>query len=189
MRAGAAEAAYGKDVGGWAGVAAWGPVGRRWVGGLSRLQDQLIQGFAHWIRGVQRSCCTRRGAAPCLFQSQPALRTITPTPPTPSLPHPQDRTDRELVTPWFRFLWESYRSVLEILRTNPKLEPLYAMTATKAFHFCLQYKRTTEFKRLCDILRQHLTNLVKWVGTWRGRGKRGWESALRAPGRKGPELK
>ncbi|EFJ51612.1 eukaryotic translation initiation factor 3a [Volvox carteri f. nagariensis] len=72
----------------------------------------------------------------------------------------KDRTDRELVTPWFRFLWESYRSVLEILRTNPKLEPLYAMTATKAFHFCLQYKRTTEFKRLCDILRQHLTNLV-----------------------------
>ncbi len=90
------------------------------------------------------------------FSSHLNLRGLSP-----SLRPAQDRTDRELVTPWFRFLWESYRSVLEILRTNPKLEPLYAMTATKAFHFCLQYKRTTEFKRLCDILRQHLTNLVK----------------------------
>jgi translation initiation factor 3 subunit A len=72
----------------------------------------------------------------------------------------QDRTDREVVTPWFRFLWESYRSVLEILRTNPKLEKAYCMTATKAFHFCLQFKRTTEFKRLCDILRQHLGNIL-----------------------------
>ena len=53
----------------------------------------------------------------------------------------QDRTDREVVTPWFRFLWESYRSMLEILRTNPKLEHLYAGVASKAFNFCLQVRR------------------------------------------------
>lgn len=74
----------------------------------------------------------------------------------------KDRSDRELVTPWFKFLWETYRTVLEILRNNSKLENLYAMTAHRAFQFCKQYKRTTEFRRLCEIIRNHLANLNKY---------------------------
>jgi translation initiation factor 3 subunit A len=74
----------------------------------------------------------------------------------------KERSDRETVTPWFKFLWETYRTTLEILRNNSKLESLYAMTAHRAFQFCLQYKRTTEFRRLCEILRNHLTNLNKY---------------------------
>ncbi|CAL8465076.1 g4611 [Coccomyxa elongata] len=74
----------------------------------------------------------------------------------------KDRTDREQVTPWFKFLWETYRCVLDILRNNSRLEALYAMTATRAFQFCLTYKRSTEFRRLCDILRNHLANLNKY---------------------------
>ncbi|TYJ23943.1 hypothetical protein E1A91_A08G227200v1 [Gossypium mustelinum] len=74
----------------------------------------------------------------------------------------KERSDRELVTPWFKFLWETYRTVLEILRNNSKLEALYAMTAHRAFQFCKQYKRTTEFRRLCEIIRNHLANLNKY---------------------------
>ncbi|AQK90680.1 Eukaryotic translation initiation factor 3 subunit A [Zea mays] len=74
----------------------------------------------------------------------------------------KDRSDKEVVTPWFKFLWETYRTVLEILRNNSKLEALYAMAAHRAFQFCKQYKRTTEFRRLCEIIRNHLANLNKY---------------------------
>ncbi|CAL9037647.1 eukaryotic translation initiation factor 3 subunit A-like [Musa acuminata AAA Group] len=39
----------------------------------------------------------------------------------------KNRSDREIVTPWFKFLWETYRTVLEFLRNNSKLESLYAV--------------------------------------------------------------
>ncbi|KAG2245165.1 hypothetical protein Bca52824_093015 [Brassica carinata] len=66
------------------------------------------------------------------------------------------------VTPWFKFLWEIYRTVLEILRNNSKLQALYAITAHKAFQFCKKYKRPTEFRRLCETIRNNLENLDKY---------------------------
>jgi translation initiation factor 3 subunit A len=73
-----------------------------------------------------------------------------------------DRTDREVVMPWFKLLWETHRNVLDVLRNNSRLEGLYATAAKRTFGFCVTYKRTTEFRRLCDILRNHLGTLIKY---------------------------
>jgi translation initiation factor 3 subunit A len=67
--------------------------------------------------------------------------------------------DREIVIPWLRFLWDTYRTVLDTLRNIQKLELLYKSTAEQAFQFCLTHKRAQEFRRLNDLLKYHMTSL------------------------------
>lgn len=64
----------------------------------------------------------------------------------------KERTDRVLLTPWVKFLWESYRNILELLKNNNTVQTVYADVAKDAFKFCLNYQRKTEFRKLCDIV-------------------------------------
>merc|ERR1719357_2267091 len=73
----------------------------------------------------------------------------------------QDRSDRKILMPWVKFLWESYCQCLELLRTNIRVERLYHDIAQQAFRFCLKYQRKTEFRKLCDKLRNHLDLVQK----------------------------
>ena len=43
----------------------------------------------------------------------------------------QDRTDRVLLTPWVKFLWESFRQILELLKNNYLMEKIYADVAKR----------------------------------------------------------
>lgn len=70
--------------------------------------------------------------------------------------------DSTMLMPSLKFLWETYRTILDILKSNSKLEHVYHAAALGALRFCRVYKRRTEFRRLCDMLRMHLGNLQKY---------------------------
>lgn len=60
------------------------------------------------------------------------------------------------VSAWLRFTWESYRTTLDFLRNNSQLEITYAGVVNRTMQFCYKYNRKNEFKRLAEMLRQHL---------------------------------
>lgn len=70
-----------------------------------------------------------------------------------------DRSNRALVAPWIRFVWESLRAVLDLLRNNAKLEDGYATVANRAYQFCVDNNRKSEFRRLCEMIRTHLQSV------------------------------
>ena len=59
----------------------------------------------------------------------------------------QDRSDRKILMPWVKFLWESYCQCLELLRANVRVERLYHDIAQQAFKFCLKYQVRAPFPR------------------------------------------
>lgn len=64
----------------------------------------------------------------------------------------QDRADRDHLAPWLKFVWESYKQCLELLKNNNKVELLYQQVAKQAFSFCVKYQRKTEFRKLCETV-------------------------------------
>ena len=68
----------------------------------------------------------------------------------------QDRSDRKILMPWVKFLWESYCQCLELLRTNVRVERLYHDIAQQAFRFCLKY----QVRKFCLQVYQVTKSLV-----------------------------
>lgn len=53
----------------------------------------------------------------------------------------QDRSDRTILTPWVKFLWESYCQCLELLRTNAHVETLYHDIAKMVQNLKIYYEK------------------------------------------------
>lgn len=68
----------------------------------------------------------------------------------------QDRSDRTILTPWVKFLWESYCQCLELLRTNAHVETLYHDIAKMVYRVYIIYKivftTTYIFHRLINFV-------------------------------------
>lgn len=66
-----------------------------------------------------------------------------------------------------RIVWNGYKSIIETVKSNSKLEELYLTTLKKLFEFALKYNRKQEFKEFCKTLGYGLHNVLgkKYVQT------------------------
>ena len=56
---------------------------------------------------------------------------------------------------------EGYKTELELIYKNKKLEEMYCTVAKKAFKICKKYNRKSDFKKLCEVIRRHQSDNVK----------------------------
>eukprot|EP00933_Yihiella_yeosuensis_P034259 TRINITY_DN2776_c0_g1_i6.p1 TRINITY_DN2776_c0_g1~~TRINITY_DN2776_c0_g1_i6.p1 ORF type:complete len:1229 (+),score=452.93 TRINITY_DN2776_c0_g1_i6:132-3818(+) len=76
----------------------------------------------------------------------------------------QQSQDKDVHT-HFRFLWDTYKVILDVLKSNNRLEDVYHETSRHCFEFCKANARPQEFKRVCDILRKNYQDLFKRTGS------------------------
>ncbi|KAI9291658.1 hypothetical protein K502DRAFT_320929 [Neoconidiobolus thromboides FSU 785] len=80
-----------------------------------------------------------------------------------SLEDSKELSERNIVTPYLKLLWETYRNILDVLKNNNRLEGIYQEVTNKTFQFCIEHNRKNEFRRLSEVLRHHLTNFAKYA--------------------------
>ena len=73
----------------------------------------------------------------------------------------QRQGDADQVSSGKKFLWESYRNVLDTLRNHSSLDFAYQQVAVEAINFLQNYNQRPEFKRLAESLRLHLGYTIK----------------------------
>ncbi|PJF17629.1 Eukaryotic translation initiation factor 3 subunit A [Paramicrosporidium saccamoebae] len=133
------------------------------VAGLESVMMRFL-GAAEGKLAVKHSEATAEETVEDLEQVPETLASVWGT----TLGDEKERTGHEAVTPWLRFVWEVYRIILDICRHNNKLESVYRVIVERAFIFCRKYGRKAEFRRLCEILRHHLSIINKYPGQTNG---------------------
>jgi len=73
----------------------------------------------------------------------------------------KSKCEREEIKSFMKNLWDSYKIIIEIVRTNNKLEEILTTTSDKIFAFCQKFKRKVEFKRFSESLRYYVSKIIK----------------------------
>jgi translation initiation factor 3 subunit A len=60
-----------------------------------------------------------------------------------------------------RIVWDGYKSIIETVKINQRLEDFYIETLQILFNFAEKYNRKHEFKRYCDTIRTGLQHIFK----------------------------
>lgn len=75
----------------------------------------------------------------------------------------RERIERRLINPAQKFCYDAYDTALDIAKGNDRLELVYQQIAERAFNFCKQHQRKSDFRRLCEQrLRKDLQNASKY---------------------------
>lgn len=70
--------------------------------------------------------------------------------------HPEVKQRQIQIRNKLKLVWEGYKSIVETVRVNQKLENVYMATLSKIFDFVDRYNRVQEFKSFCKSLRTGL---------------------------------
>lgn len=75
----------------------------------------------------------------------------------------RERIERSLIAPAQKLCWDAYDVSLDIAKGNDRLEVIYQQIAHRAFAFCKEHQRKSDFRRLCEQrLRKDLANATKY---------------------------
>lgn len=72
----------------------------------------------------------------------------------------KSKSERDEIKSFMKNLWDAYKTIIEIVRTNNKLEEILMSTAEKIFAFCEKFKRKIEFKRFSESIRYYVFKLM-----------------------------
>ena len=71
------------------------------------------------------------------------------------------QTGKDVYLPALNFLWEVYKIILDIIRSNKAMLEIYNDTCRHAIDFCVKYQRKKDFTKLTDILSHHLNSIFE----------------------------